>query len=377
MKIYFRPNKSPHNKYISNTIKSLNKKGIYIVNKKFNNNFLNEIIIGIYFALLNKTKIFHFNWILNSVDDKNKPKSIIKTFIYIVWFLFLKSLGCKIIWVFHNKIPHECHNLSLVKFFRKFMIKHSNRIIIHNKEESKKILSKYLDKTEISRKVKYIPHGNYIQNYRDSQRDLKKEIGIKKGEFVFLFLGKIRKYKNVNLLIDSFKEANFENASLLIAGKPRRKTLGKKIQIKVNHEKKIFYFPQFIKDEEIIKYLNTADFVVLPYDKSSTLNSGAIFLALSYRTPVVTSDIGTAKDLKDKSYIYSYNYQNKEEHRNQLRSTMEKVYKQFSRNKESYINISKEAKRDVKNNNSWDIVGKELKEVYKSCYKILSVDNRY
>lgn len=105
----------------------------------------------------------------------------------------------------------------------------------------------------------------------------------------FLFIGYIREYKRLDLLIMSFQElynSGFTNIELVIAGRcddwgyyetliDRRLPIATKIG--------------FVPNKDVADIVSSCHYVVLPYQDSA--QSGVMSLAYYYNKPVITSDI--------------------------------------------------------------------------------------
>lgn len=362
--IIFKPSYAKYNKYINNFVDTLKNNGVNIINGKFENektfllNSIKEIFMG-------KTKIIHLNWPLNLISINSYMKSIRNFSVYLLWFIIIKLLGAKIVWTLHNKISHSQKNQLLTKLFRKIMFIFSDKIVIHNKTESfnfvETINSKYKSK------LVYIPHGNYIDNYTNTKKNLKKSYNIKKNDFVFLSLGLIREYKNIDVLIKAFNSLELnERIKLLIVGKAENEFVEKKLKKLSKNNSNIIFDFKFILDEDIVKYLNTADCVITPYDINSSLNSGIIYLALSYEKPIISSLMGTVKDFLDKKYIFYYDYSDSKEHINKLANKINQVSKI---EKKHLRELGKMAKCDMQKSYGWEDIGAEMKKVYEELLK--------
>ena len=123
-----------------------------------------------------------------------------------------------------------------------------------------------------------------------------------------LFYGLIRKYKGLDLLINSIIEEPLKKSQihLVIAGEfyePKEKYL--KLISKNKLDKRISIYDEYI-DNEMTKHLFCASDAVIQTYHSST-QSGVTPLAYFYSTPVLVSKIDGLKDpvLKDKSGIVS------------------------------------------------------------------------
>lgn len=278
-------------------------------------------------------------WVFFSVDyfflnwfENQKSKKIILVYLEFllkrIFILISRVFRKKIIWTFHNKIPHDSNNAQIIKDFMVFLCKYSNKIIIHSKETYKYI---NLKKDTINRKVVYIPHGNYIGNYKESNENLRDKYNVDDDDLVFMFLGQIKKYKNIELLINAFNKCNFNKEKLIIVGNCKSIEYQNELRKLSNNDNIIFDF-KFIDDDDMVKYLNTADVLVLPYDIESSLNSGTIIMAFSYKKTVISPKIGTLKDI-NKDFYYTYKYSSSKEHLYELINKMKDVsydYKNYN-----------------------------------------------
>jgi len=363
MNICFFPAKSKYNKYIKNMVETIEKKDINILNKNLNKNkYLKYKIILTWWVITRKVKIFHLNWPLENVNRKSKLKAIKNLVSYTLWYSLLKLFGLKIVWTLHNKKPHDCYNEKIIYFYKKYLLTISDKIIIHNEQQSKshlkKINHKYLNKTI------YIPHGHYINNYSTFNNKLRKLYNIDDEDLIFMYFGQIREYKNVELLVETYINSNIQKSSkLLVVGNPINNNIKNNL-LKYKNKKNVIFNLNFIENKKVFDLFKLADILVFPFNIHSTLNSGSIYLSLSLATPVISSEIGTIKDLNNKKYIFPYSYKNQEEHKDKLKEILEKVYNKYVNNKNILIEYGKIAKEDVEKYNNWELVGNKIKSTY-------------
>lgn len=260
-----------------------------------------------------RCKIFHLNWVENikSRGDYYKTAAFI---------LLLKILNKKIIYTIHNKKPHSSNGSIWPEKMMCFACKKADAIV-GLCSETKDIVME-LDPESIS-KLHIIPHENYISEYKNNdQSNLRKKYGIPADDTVFLFLGSIAPYKNLEIIIDVFKSVANKNVWLLIGGKSVSKEYGDLIKKRIGDEKRIISDTRYIPESEIVSFYNTADIIILPYQKRISLNSGVVYLSFSLHKTVISSEIGSIKDLKDKSFIYSYDYDDEHEHASKLKAAI-------------------------------------------------------
>ncbi|MDV4150303.1 glycosyltransferase family 4 protein [Clostridium sp. AL.422] len=279
--------------------------------------------------LFKECAIYNLNWYEN-INSDNDVKNF---FIYHSKVLILKWLKLnkkKIIYTIHNKKPH---NLKSDKYSIKMMNKlceYSDVIVglcPDTKEVIKGLGEKYLEKFQV------VYHPNYISNYENEiKENYREKLGIQNNDLVFLILGYISPYKNIEILIDIFSKVKENNIKLLIAGKPCSDEYKKELVKKIDNNKNIITDFRYIPDEEMSSYYNTSDIVILPYNQESSLNSGAVYLSFSLKRTVICPEIGTITALMDDSFVYSYNYKDEKEHKNNLELIISKVQNDFKEN---------------------------------------------
>lgn len=307
---------STHNKYLTN---------LY-------NTICNEYEIIGYDKALKKGKLFnseiyHFNW-YEGINGK-KMIAMRKMFIKI-----LKLLNKKIIWTVHNNFPHDITNKEEIMDFMKFMAEKSDRIHVLNNETTE---NQYLE--NYKEKVICIPHGDYIDNYPKSNINIFERYNIEKDKKILLFIGQVRKYKNIELLIKSFSNSNIQEDGfvLLICGNCYDKEYIEELK-KLSNKNIVFDF-NFIKDEEMESYLRNSQMIIAPYNKKSSLNSGTLWMAMSYKKTMMLPLIGCVKDIENyNELLYTYDYEEESEHYYELL----KCFKQLKENIEQNENILQE-----------------------------------
>lgn len=262
------------------------------------------------FSRIRKCRGIILNWI---EIDLNAHKCII--------LLKYKLAGVRIIWVFHDMFPHRSKNLFLAWLKMQSMIFISDTIILHSKN-SQYCLQKYYKPA--LKKAVYIPHVNYCENYKATDINYRKQLGIADNDFVFLFFGFIETYKNVELLVQIFNEWGIEDATLLIVGSPKEKQYTEKIKKLSEKNKKIIVKDRYIPNAKMYAYMNTCDVAVMPYHKESCINSGAMISAFSCGRTVIIPDIPMARDMHKLCYMYQY--KSEEEHKVSLEEAMRRCY---------------------------------------------------
>lgn len=307
MKISYYPYSYDGNKYSKIIIDCLQSSGFKVID-------FNKVIKDR--SLRRETNIFIFNWIENIQSD-NCIKVLAKFILRVFMIKNLKLRNKKIIWTMHNKVPHDLKQSKLAELLMKYIANSADKIIILS-NETKNELKRFINEEEIKSKVVHIPHPNYIGQYPSGDMKIRQNLKINDDELVILFIGMIRSYKNIELIIDIANELNQKKVKFIIAGNPINDTYRIELEERIKNHNIIPIF-KFIEDEEMISLIRESDIVLLPYDLDSSLNSGTILLSFSNRKTVISPLIGTLKDIENKNMFFTYEYLTELEHKEKIK----------------------------------------------------------
>ncbi len=261
--------------------------------------------------VLRHTKAIVLNWVEGGFLDSGKKRQL---------FLY-KRLGIKIIWVFHNRIPHACiddaDNEAKARKDMRFLAGISSAILLHSRH-SRIYAEEY---TNTLSKIFYVPHVDYTRQYRWTDERVNDE----NQEFTFVFQGAIAPYKNIELLIRVFKDLDMERCRLHIAGKPCNREYGERIE-KLCRDSRIRIRLEYLLEYDVGEELRRGDVVVLPYDLRSSMNSGAMLNAFTNKRTVIVSNNAMAQDYENEDFLYIYGYKDEEEHYQHLKAAMRQAY---------------------------------------------------
>ena len=296
--IIFNPSENEGNKYIEIMVRPLRENGYTVYP-------LDGFLSG--WTHFRSIRLVHLNWFEN-VDDSSFRRAF-RSFMRKMFVLtIIHWSGKKLVWTMHNRTSHEKKLGFFSRTITKFLVKWSDRIVIHN-HLSAKILSHKNPKA--AKKSYYLPHPDFIgvygppiTNKKASPRDV----------LSLLFIGTVKPYKNIELLIDAVRPFR-DQVSLTIAGEPNPASYGETISRLASSAGNIRLILDFIPDAELPGIIGESDLLILPYDLKSSLNSGTALLAFSYQKTVICPEIGTIEDLgKAKQYVFHYQYTTEEEH---------------------------------------------------------------
>lgn len=232
--------------------------------------------------IINSFKIKNFSAIVKEIKAFN-PTAIYSPFLHlwspIVYFLLRKFT---IISTIHDVKTHYGESKILTPLYY-LSIKLSNKIIILNHKDINLIMEKGFKKSDIC----VIPHASFSY-YNSSTTFDKQEIN-----HTILFIGRIEKYKGIQLLLDSFEIVlkKIPNLKLVIAGNGDLKPYLKQIE---QHFNSITTVNSWLSDQEIGDLALKTDFIVLPYIDAS--QSGIIPLAFGCGKTVVATNVGSLSE---------------------------------------------------------------------------------
>lgn len=286
----------------------------------------------------------------------------------VLFFKFLKWRGVKLIVTAHNVLPHENSRIDYI--LKSIVYKNANAIIVHSGFIKDKLI-KYF--SQDPKKISIIPHGNfdiYLPSFEMTVEQARSSLSLAKSDNVLLFFGYIRPYKGIDLLLKAFEIAaeKDSNLKLIIAGSEHdiNKPLINEIY-KNKFSDRILPFLTYIPNEDIVKYFNAADIVVLPYKDID--HSGIIHLAYSFGKPVLATNVG------DFNEVVIDNKSGKVLKENDA-DCLSEMISQIFEDKGKLSEMGRYAKFLSETKYSWDDISKRTIELYKSIKLNKQIGNK-
>jgi len=234
-----------------------------------------EDILGVLLSMLNFKKYFYL-W----KQIKNVNPDVIYYPMLHLWTPIINLITPSIpkVTTIHDPIMHKGEKNIILELIQKIAIKQSTIIIILSK-----VFIPVIEKHGISKeRISVIPHGESSYYMYNNVSNILQENN------TILFFGRIREYKGLNVLIETFPliKKKIPDAKLLIVGQgditPYLSKLSKLQDVElVNH---------WISDEEVAKFFSRSSVVVLPYTDAT--QSGIIPIAYMLKVPVISTKVG-------------------------------------------------------------------------------------
>lgn len=307
---------------------------------------------------LRKVDIVHLHWIEGYFTVPNhKYFTPLKLFIFINYLIFVKYVARKkIVITLHNLLPHENQYPKIQHKTFELSLKLADAVIVHNNYSKKMACSMYNIE---EKKVWIIPHGTFGSYYpnRISKEEARGILKISKTKFVILFFGAIREYKGIEELLNILDDLLIYEKDLfiVIAGACADDNLKRRViefsnKFKQNSLVRIEYIP----DKDVQIFMNASDVGVLPYREITT--SGALLLYMSFKKPVIVSDLEPIKELLQDAGIYYKHGNNKDLQRTILKT----------KNGEYNLKELSQKVFEISQKYQWDNIAEKTIEVYKT-----------
>jgi glycosyltransferase involved in cell wall biosynthesis len=213
-------------------------------------------------------------------------------------FLIRKKYKNKTLFITENVVSHEANPID--KILTKIGLRNASKFLtlsgIVEKEVQQYSKGKKVYRSELPVYDCYNPidESNIQKN--------KQELGFEIDNLVLLFFGYVRKYKGLDILIEAFPKILSEEpeARLLIVGEfyDDPKTYLEQIK-KLGITDKVKVVNQFVPNEDVAKYYQVSDVVILPY--RSATQSGILNVAYGFYKPVIVTDVGGLAEFVDES----------------------------------------------------------------------------
>lgn len=201
----------------------------------------------------------------------------------------LKKKGVKNIGILDNVIPHERRPGDIQ--FTKYYINSNSAFIVMSNTVRDDLLKFKPD--AIFKQVLHPLYDHFGSLIK--KNEAREKLGIQQNKNVLLFFGFIRKYKGLDLLLESIRFLP-DDYLLVIAGEIYG-SFDEYEQIikKYNLENKVKLFIRYIDDGEVPLFFSASDVCILPY-KSAT-QSGILGISYHFGLPVIATDTGGLREM--------------------------------------------------------------------------------
>jgi glycosyltransferase involved in cell wall biosynthesis len=205
-----------------------------------------------------------------------------------------RLLGYRIVWTIHQLAPHESAVERVDRAASTLLARAAHVVLAHDRATIRAASSTLrLPDGRIS----LIPHGSYIGVYAAGRAvpAVRADLEIPDDAFVFLSLGLIRAYKDIDVLLEAFAAVADPGAVLIVAGSPVDENVSAAIEAAAARDRRIKPILEFVPDGRLAELYGASDAAVIARGDGGT--SGALILALSFGVPAVAARTETYSEL--------------------------------------------------------------------------------
>lgn len=301
--------------------------------------------------------VVHLHWICDYLLSDRKLVTLVKPFVFVSLLVGLRLFGVRIAWTVHNLVEEKRRHPAYERFWKRLLVTHLfDRVFVHW-PSAKKGLADELELRESEReKIRVIPHGNYVGTYENSvgKEEARAELGLPEDAFLVVYFGRIRPYKQVPLLVESFRQVSDDNVHLVIAGNTDDESTRRRILDGVERDSRIHAFLEVVPDDEIQLFMNAADVTAFPLREMNPKASGSVMLAASFAKPVIVPRVDILVDGVAEDGVIPYDPDDPD-------GLVDAIEAAPSADTEEMG----EANYETAKRYSWDVVGEKTAEVYR------------
>jgi glycosyltransferase involved in cell wall biosynthesis len=249
-------------------------------------------------ALIGRWDVFHIHWPEREARGawyRAWPRSLA-----LVFRLAVQRLkGARIVWTVHNVKGHDQNNAFLERALMWF-VSHIIHGAIFLSESSREPACQRLPVLH-TKPYAIIPHGPYGNVSAVVPVEARRRFRLPPAARIIGFLGDIRRYKGLDLLLDALAETPAASLTLFIAGHfhgdPGYATaVRRRIAGLISDGHSIVFREERLDDGLFAEAIRACDVVALPYRES--WNSGLALLVLENHRRILTADAAIFRELQ-------------------------------------------------------------------------------
>ena len=239
--------------------------------------------------------VFHIHWPDAYVDRRSVVASLLSAVAVIALVVLARLRGAAVVWTVHNLRGHDNRHPRIEATMKRIFVRHIDGVICMSEVSAHEVREAWPALEDVPITVAH--HGELASAYPDpgGRIGARAALGLAEEVVSFVFVGQLRRYKNVPSLIRAFRGLDGGDFRLTIAGPAPDPEVLDEVAALAGGDPRIDLRPRFLDADTLATLVAAADAVVLPFD--AVLNSGAAVLALSLHTRVVVPRTPTFDEL--------------------------------------------------------------------------------
>jgi glycosyltransferase involved in cell wall biosynthesis len=212
-----------------------------------------------------------------------------------IWECYcLRLLSHRLILTVHNVVPHD-RDTPKVRQHLAAVYRIPHCLVVHTAKAKQRLIDEFsIDPARIL----VMDHGldEIIDPKTENIAATRAAMGYTPDQKIVLFLGWVRRYKGVDLLLEAARHLG-DKSRVLIAGNCIDSDYQQEINQTIARHAlahRVTWEFGFLSEERVSALLSAVDVLVMPYRQID--QSGVLFAALRHGVPVVAFDVGSFKD---------------------------------------------------------------------------------
>jgi beta-1,4-mannosyltransferase len=245
-------------------------------------------------AFMRPGDIWHLHHPETVVFKRRAILAWLETLIFLILLALAKRRGTKMVWTIHDLGSNDQLHPPLEAFFWRSFIPSVDHFVCLSEDGKKQALQEFPQLRKVPCDV--MPHGHYLGAYPNNKTpaEARRELGLDPNAKIVLHFGLIRPYKNAPHLVEIFRAAAIQHSVLVVAGRPFDGEISRQVMHAADGAQNVELHLDWVLPERVQDFFLACDLVALPYRK--IMNSGALFLALSFGRPVLVPEMGSMRE---------------------------------------------------------------------------------
>lgn len=246
-------------------------------------------------GLAAQADIFHIHWPDLIPARPSLLLAVARSLLYTGLIWFMKRRGTRIVWTVHNLEPHEVHHPRLSARFLGWFRRRVDGVILLSRANQRAMLEAFPELTAAPSVI--VPIGHYRGVYPEppDRESARAALDLTDRARVALFFGLLRPFKQVEALIETARQLDDPELTVIIAGKADDPAYVARLRAAAGDDSRIRLIPGFVPDSRVSLLFAAADLVVLPF--RDVTNSSSAVLAVSLNKPVLVPSMGSLPEL--------------------------------------------------------------------------------
>jgi beta-1,4-mannosyltransferase len=231
-------------------------------------------------AFLGRYDVLHVHWPDALLKAPTPPRRVLKVLQVRALMLRNRIRGVRQVWTVHNLTPHEDGGGLSAAALAAWDRSCTDHVF----------LSQAAVELAGAQEATVIKHGDY-RDIREAH--IERSVPAIPGDL--LLFGLLRPYKGIETLVDAV--VGQDRLHLRILGRPEPSSYSETLSSHTNGADGVELEFGRVDDADLVEAITRAEIVVLPYQK--IYNSGAALMALTLGRPIIVTDSGTMRELRD------------------------------------------------------------------------------